>query len=387
MTIFALALVALPVLALAYAYVGYPAVLWCLVRLRGAKPVAASTREWPSITITIPVYNEERILRRTLEHVLGLDYPADRRHVIVISDASTDATDTIATELAHRGVELVRLSKRRGKSAAENAAAAHLRGEIVVNVDATARPRHDALKALVGAFADPEVGVASGRDVSIGDEAEPNGAGESGYVGYEMWVRSLETQVGSIVGASGCFYAIRRSLYAAQFPEELSRDFASALIARENGFRAVSVDAAVCGVPRAKSLDAEFRRKARTMQRGLATLWYKRALLNPARYRAFALMLASHKLCRWLVPLTLPFGAMGLVILATTVGGVAWTLGLAALLGISALARGRAESSRVIRGVALPSYVLMANAAGVVAWWDALRRERQAVWEPTRRPV
>jgi hypothetical protein len=203
-----------------------------------------------------------------------------------------------------------------------------------------------------------------------------------------MWVRGLETQVGSIVGASGCFYAIRRSLYAAQFPEELSRDFASALIAREHGLRAVSVDAAVCGVPRARSLDAEFRRKARTMQRGLATLWYKRALLNPVKHGRFAVMLFSHKLCRWLVPLTLPIGAFGLGLLGTVWVGGAWTTGGAVtILAASAMARRRTGASRLVRSLALPSYVLMASAAGIVAWRDALRRERQAVWEPTRRPV
>ena len=318
-----------------------------------------------------------------------MDYPSHRRHVLVISDASTDATNVIAAEYASRGVELVALPKRSGKTAAENAAAPHLRGEIVVNVDATARPAPGALRALVAAFADPAVGVASCRDVSVGADSTTEGtAGESRYVGYEMWVRALETRVGSIVGASGCFYAIRRSLYAARFPEALSRDFASALIAREHGFRAVSVDAAVCLVPRAKSLDAEFRRKARTMQRGLATLWYKRELLNPFSHGRFALMLFSHKLCRWLVPLTLPFGALGFAMLATIYGAIAWLFaGALALLAVSTVARRRRGESVLSRGLALPSYLVMANAAGIVAWWDALRRQQQALWEPTRRPV
>ena len=388
MTTLALILLGIPATALAYAYVVYPAALWGLTRL--LKPAATSPApwEWPPITITVPVHNEKHIIRSTLEHILSLDYPADRRHVLVISDASTDGTDAIAAEFAGRGVELIRLPVRRGKTSAENAAAAHLRGAIVVNVDATARPARDALRALVAAFADPAVGVASGRDISVGDQDDRSGVGESKYVGYEMWVRTNETRLGSIVGASGCFYAIRRSLYEGQFPEELSRDFASALIAREHGFRAVSVDAAACAVPRAKSLDAEFRRKARTMQRGLATLWYKRQLLNPMKHGRFAVMLFSHKLCRWLVPLTLPLGVLGLAMLATAWRFAAVVLGAAAVLvAISAVARRRAPSSGVIRGLAVPSYVVMANVAGILAWWDALRRERQAMWEPTRRPV
>ena len=383
-----LALASLPLFTFAYAYAIYPASLWVLARTFGRRQRSHRFVDWPRITITLPVYNEERALRSSLEHVLALDYPPDRRHVLVISDASTDGTDAIAREFAARGVELVRLPRRGGKTAAENAAALHLRGDIVVNIDATARPAPGALKRLIGAFADPGVGVASGRDVSTGSGTLDVNSGESRYVEYEMWVRGLETRLGSIVGASGCFYAMRATLYQAQFPEALSRDFASALIAREHGLRAVSVEEAVCGVPRAGSLDAEFHRKVRTMHRGLETLWYKRSLLNPRVHGRFAFMLFSHKLCRWLVSLTLPLGAVGLLLLAAIWVGAAWFL-LASIVvfGVSAMARSRRNASHLARTLALPSYLIMANAAGFLAWLYAFRRQREAMWEPTRRPV
>jgi len=378
-------LVLVPLAVLAYAYVLYPALLWCLARFSGERLAPPAFADWPAITITLPVHNEEQILRGTLEHVLSLDYPADRRHVLVISDASTDGTDAIASEFRDRGVELIRLPSRAGKTAAENAADAHVRGEIIVNIDATARPAHGALKRLVAAFADQTVGVASGRDVSTGSGTEHNNVGESRYVGYEMWVRGLETRFGSIVGASGCFYAIRRGLYDRHFPDSLSRDFGSVLIAREHGLRGVSVDAALCAVPRARSLQTEFRRKVRTMHRGLETLWYKRALLNPFTHGRFAFALLSHKLCRWLVSLTLPLGALGLVILGTQSRAMTWLDFFVAVgLGISAVLL-RLPSTSVLRVLALPSYLLMENAAGVVAWWEVFRHEREPIWEPTRR--
>ncbi len=83
-----------------------------------------------------------------------------------------------------------------GKTAAENAAAPLVRGDIVVNTDATIRIEPGSLKALVRAFQDPTVGVASGRDISVGGVQDAANQGESGYVGYEMWVRRLETRVG-----------------------------------------------------------------------------------------------------------------------------------------------------------------------------------------------
>lgn len=373
-----------------YAYVVYPLILRVVAPSPGDEHMRAAGDEWPFITLTVPCYNEERNIGATLEALLALDYPADRRQILVISDASTDRTDDIVHGFADRGVELLRLETRRGKSAAENAAGAAARGDIVVNTDATIRILPDALKALVSAFSDPAVGVASGRDVSVGAAGEQNSSasasGESGYVGYEMNIRTLETQVGSIVGASGCFYGIRRSLYDSTFPESLSRDFASALIARENGYRAVSVTAAVCLVPRTQSLQSEFKRKIRTMARGLQTLWYKRHLLNPARYGAFAWMLFSHKLCRWLVYPALPIAAIALVF--ASVHSIFWRIVLgvavaATAIGIVGMRWPRERPAPTLITVA--GFALASNLAGVLAWLRVLTNRRAATWEPTRR--
>ncbi len=381
-----LALIASPVALILYAYLGYPALLGWLTRRRARWLLPDATTEWPSITITLPVYNEERVIRERLENLLALDYPAARKHILVLSDCSTDATDSIVREFASRGVELCRLPVRGGKSAAENAAAAHLRGDIVINVDATTRIFPGSLKALVRAFADPAVGVASGRIVSEGAGAGESNAGESSYMGFEMQLRTLETRWHGIIGANGCFYAIRRQLYDGQFPPDLSRDFASALRAYEFGYRAVSVEEAACGVPRASSLLVEYRRKVRTMQRGLQTLWFKRALLNPFRDARVAFMLWSHKLARWLVYPALLFAVVGGALLAAEWPwtGVLLAAGITAALFGWYEARRASEASRP-RVLRLLAYATAANAAGVVAWGRTLRGAKQGIWEPTRR--
>jgi cellulose synthase/poly-beta-1,6-N-acetylglucosamine synthase-like glycosyltransferase len=380
-------LLAIPVALFAYAYLIYPLLLRILAARRPAAAPPEDPAEWPSISISLPAYNEERSIGPTLEALLALDYPADRRQILVISDASTDRTDDIVQGFAARGVELLRLSVRSGKTAAENAAASRLRGEIVINTDATIRIPPHALKPLVRVFQDPTIGVASGRDVSVGRVEQEANRGESGYVGYEMWLRSLETRVGSIVGASGCFYAIRRSLVNSTFPAALSRDFASPLRARKFGYRTVSVDEAVCFVPRTTSLRAEFRRKIRTMARGLETLWHTRSLMNPRRYGAFAWMLVSHKLCRWLVHLALPLALIGLALLAPE-SVVAQVLLIVALLiavaGTFALAA--SETRRLPLPLAIAGFLVAVNVAALAAWWKAAKGERNPIWEPTRRP-
>jgi hypothetical protein len=201
-----------------------------------------------------------------------------------------------------------------------------------------------------------------------------------------MWVRALESRVGSIVGSSGCFYAIRRRLHEVVVAPELSRDFASALTAREHGFRAVSVDAAVCLVPRTASLQREFRRKIRTMARGLGTLWSRRRMLNPFRYGLFAWMLWSHKLIRWLVFLAAPLALIALALLSVD-HPVARLLLAATALGIAlgVLAMRAPEGRRLPRAVALCGFGLATHLAGLLAWWRVFTGQLYATWEPTRR--
>src|SRR5262249_11149857 len=154
----------LPLLLIGYAYLGYPLMLQVLGWFRPPVRQLPEPDQWPTITIVVPAYNEERVIGRTIESLLALDYPAQRRHIIVLSDASTDGTDEIVRSYGDRGVQLLRQPERRGKDAGEIAALPHIQGEIVVNTDATIRIHSEALKPLVRAFEDPTVGVASGRD-------------------------------------------------------------------------------------------------------------------------------------------------------------------------------------------------------------------------------
>jgi cellulose synthase/poly-beta-1,6-N-acetylglucosamine synthase-like glycosyltransferase len=378
-------LIALPVVIFGWAYAGYPAVLWMAARARPLAPAPPDPARWPLISITVPAYNEAARIRGTIESLLAIDYPPERRQILIVSDASTDDTDRIVGEYASRGVELFRAPVRGGKTAAENAAAPSLRGEIVVNTDASIRIQPHSVKSLVRAFADPTIGVASGRDISVGSGREGN-RGESGYVGYEMWVRDLETRLGGIVGASGCCYAVLAEIQRTVLRDDLARDFASALIARRLGLRAVSVTEATCIVPRSPSLRVETRRKARTMAQGLETLRYGASLMNPWRHGAFALALVSHKLARWLVYLSAPLALLGLAWLAAG-SRLALAFLVAILAGIAAgiIAMCWPRTRRMPLPFAIAGFALASAVGGLRAWLLALRRRRLPMWEPTRR--
>jgi len=386
--VFALAVViaAAPIVTAIYAYVAYPAIIWAIAKMRPGRDGSWQNADWPAVTITVPVYNEVSSIRTTLERLLEVDYPKDRLQLIVLSDASNDGTDDIVRELGERGVELLRAPTRRGKTAAENAAVAVARGDVIVNVDATVVIPPGSLKQLIRAFDDPTVGVASGRDVSVGAGDKHDAGAESSYTSYEMRVRDLETRAGSIVGASGCFYGIRRSIRVSPLPSGLSWDFASTLVAREQGYRSVSVPGAVCLVPRTAEIRSELRRKTRTMARGISTLFHFRALMNPLKYGGFALMLISHKLFRWVPYLLLPAAILALALLATQSSVAGILLAIVVFGLVSGAAAIRYGSSVRFKPVTLVGFVVAAVSAGFLAWVDALRGTHLVTWDPTPRP-
>ena len=380
-------LIGLPVAVALYSFAGYPLMLSALARLRRRRAAPAPMAQLPTVSISLPVYNEEAQIRDVVNSLLAIDYPRELLQIVVVSDASSDGTDDIVREYAHRGVELLRLPGRSGKTAAENAAAAILRGEIVVNTDASIRIRPDAVRKLVAQFVDPTVGVASGRDISVSGLADDANVSEAGYVNYEMRVRKLETDVAGIIGASGCFYAVRVHLHRQPLPEHLSRDFASALIAREHGFRAVSVDDALCLVPRTHSLRREFRRKVRTMSRGMETLAHKSHLLNPFRYGSFAWMLFSHKVCRWATPLAGLAGVIGLALLSIDYVWARWLLGVSLAGSMMALVGWYWPGESAPRVLAMLAGAASVQLATLMSILKALQGDRNAAWEPTRREM
>ena len=382
---FAELLVALPILFAIYAYVAYPLILWATARAYET-PMPRPAVDTPFVSIVVPAYNEEAQIAGAIDALLAQDYPAACLQILILSDASTDRTDEIVDTYASRGVELMRMNERSGKTKAENAAVQRLRGEIIVNTDASIRLHPAAVRELVAHMSDPQVGVASGRDISVSAMPRAGNVTEAGYVNYEMWVRSLESRAGGIVGASGSCYAIRKDLHKIQIPEDLSRDFCAALTARLYGFRAVSVDTAICLVPSTPSLKREYRRKVRTISRGMDTLYYRRELLTPSRGGNFAWKIFSHKLCRWALPISVIPGLVGLAILSRTHLWAEIVLIAGGLVALVALAGALWPKDRQMPHViSLAAFGVAANLAVLNAFWRVIYGHQDHVWEPTRR--
>ena len=368
--------------ALIYTYVGYPLLLVIVSRLGGR---AVRRADWnPLVSVIITAYNEERDLAAKLENTLALDYDPDKLEVIVASDCSTDGTDEIARRFASRGVRLHRQQERLGKTAAQNAAIEQARGEIILFSDATTAYQRNVLRVMNRNFADSAVGCVAGRLIYVDPSESSVGRGARSYWGYETFLKKHESRVGSLIGASGCLYAVRRSAYVPLYHEACS-DFLIATKMVEQGLRAVYEPDAVCMEETNRRIDKELRMRVRIITQTFTDLWRHRSMMNPLRSGFYAIQLISHKVMRYLVPFFLIAILLASLVLAPRSAIYAAVLLVQVVLYLMAALSWTLEHFGVYnRYLALPQYFVLANLAVLIAFYKFLRGERYASWEPVR---
>jgi biofilm PGA synthesis N-glycosyltransferase PgaC len=289
------------VAVLVYTYLGYPAWLW--LRSRRQRPVARSAGA-VSVSVVLAARNESAVIERKLKNLLSLGYPKELCEIIVVSDGSTDGTNEILQSYANDArVRVIATEHSRGKAACLNDAVAAARGEVVVFTDARQQIEPGALLPLVEVFADPEVGCASGElmlgDVAAGESARGLGL----YWRIEKRVREMESESGSVVGATGALYAIRRNLFVPLPAGTILDDVFIPMQVARQGFRVLFVPAARAWDVADQGSGQEFARKVRTLFGNYQLVQLAPWLLgrtNPLRFE-----FVSHKLLRLVAPFAL----------------------------------------------------------------------------------
>ena len=336
-------------LGVGYVYIGYPALLvvWAGLRprpVRRSNPMPEAEAEagaeaLPNISIVIAARNEAARLPARIDNLLALDYPSDRREIVVVSDGSTD--DTLAVLSEYGGVLQPVAAPAAGKAAALNIAAARATGDVLIFADARQMFVPDALRQLVAPLSDPEVGGVTGElllnceqsDVAgrrtradrrgqsserphssrtperrlgerRGRQTSTIGDGVGLYWRYEKQLRRLESAVGSTLGATGAIYALRRSLYRPLPENTILDDVLVPMRAVLAGHRVVFNERAIAFDRVSVDADAERRRKVRTLAGNFQILWQEPRLLLPVVNPVW-LQYVSHKLGRLLVPYAL----------------------------------------------------------------------------------
>lgn len=358
---------ALGIAGVAWPFFGYGRALRLLAARRPIASPGAAGAMPECVTVLLAVHNERTAVEARLRNLFDTDFPADGLRVVVASDGSTDGTDDVVRAWPDPRVSLVRSEPRAGKSIAQNAGLAAIGEGVVVITDCGTAFDRRTIPELVAPFADPRVGVVDG---ALRFEPPPGAQAiraHGAYWDYEGSVRSCESRLGILATASGAVMAARREVIGA-LPGHAGDDCVVPLMAVAAGLRVHRANAALAWDESNSDPRAEFRSRVRMVVRNWQGTWMFPGLLAPWRRPGVAFGLWSHKLLRWLAPVSVLVALGALAALAALEGGAwAWIAGGAWALALA----GGAEAAATwgtrgrYRASPLGSFALVCTAFGV----------------------
>ena len=376
----------------AYAYLGYPVLLFVMAALvQMARDVYyllyRSERRTrgeglPSVTVLMAAHDEADVIERTLQNLAELDYPREKLEILVGSDGSTDGTAALVRGWSERGVRVLDFSERRGKMSVISDCAAEARGDILVLTDANTLIRPDAVRNLVRHFGDPSVGAVCGELRLVSADGKP--AEEGLYWRYEVTLKILENRLNAVLGANGAIYALRRPLFPSLPRDLITDDFVIPMTVRAAGYRVVYDPEAVAMEEAPGSVSSEFRRRVRIGAGNWQALARCASLLLPWRgFVSYAFW--SHKVLRWATPFLLIAAlAANVMLLGSTAGQVVLAL-QAAFYAAAALGFLLPRLHVRAGPLRLPAYFVAINAALAAGLLRGLLHRQRAAWNRTSR--
>ena len=370
---------------LLYSYAGFPLLILLLARVR-PRPWKTDETTRPTVSILLPVFNEELILRRCLSALVDQRYPSERIEILCGSDGSTDASNSILEEFAakHSWIHPILFPRQRGKMFVLNDLVRMAQHEILFFSDADVTLSSDAIASHLSNYADTSVGGVTGPLVFATNRLDGTAASEFGFLSMENTLRRAEALVYSTTGFYGCNWSMRRSLWKELPSQKTCDDFFAYLAVVDRGKRLVFDERAVATEIYGRSAEDEFSRKTRYAARSLDAVSHFPRLLYSWPAAAF---IWPRKLMRWLgfIPATLLVVA-GFVGLAR---GEMWSYGLLALetlvlllAFVGWLARGR---SRSIPVASIMYWFLQMNLAFVRGAYEFVFSKQDLIWSQTTR--
>jgi len=360
-----------------YTYGGYPLLLALIARLSPCPVMKKNCM--PFVSVVIAAGNEECNIKKRLENLLLQDYAADHYEIIVVSDGSTDRTNEIVSSFTDSNVQLIALPEKVGKAVALNQGIASAAGKIVVFADARQIFAADTVRQLVTNFADPTVGCVSGELMFV-DNADCAIRVEMGaYWRYEKVIRRMESASGSVIGATGAVYAIRKDLYHPLPPGTILDDVLTPMTIALKGYRVVFDSAATAYDVLSKDIDQEWKRKVRTLAGNWQLLGFAPTLLIPRQCQLWWRFM-SHKVFRLLVPFSLPC----MLTASLALDGIMYHAVLIAQLTVYLMAITGAviPALRKNRLVNVTYFFVVMNLAVVVGFWHWLSGRCTLSWQP-----
>ncbi len=380
-----------------YTFAGYAILLAILLffrRLFFTKKLVPETdpEAWPRVCMFVTAFNEADYVDMKVKNMKELDYPTEKMQFLWITDGSDDGTPDILKK--YPGMEIHHLPERKGKINAMNRGMKFVDAPIVIFSDSNTILCRDAVKIIVNTFNDPKVGCIAGeKRVVSKDTDNAAGSGENLYWKYESWVKRMDSELNSAVGAVGELFAIRSELFDEVENDTILDDFIISLRIAEKGFRIAYTPDAYAMETASINVAEELKRKVRIAAGGLQTIVRLKALLNPFRFGLLSLQYISHKVLRWTVaPIALfllPLVNLYLFLNEFDSGSFSfysYFIGFQAFLYVLALLGWMMERWKTrYKLLFVPYYFTAINYASIRGWLRFLKGKQSVNWEKAKR--
>jgi cellulose synthase/poly-beta-1,6-N-acetylglucosamine synthase-like glycosyltransferase len=351
-----------------------------LVVLRALYPVKRSPREAIpqtelSCAICVCAYNEERGIERKVQNLLALRAREPGLELLVYVDGAGDRTAQILQAYTSQ-VDLHIATERHGKTHGMNLLASKARTSLLIFTDANVLMDLNCVADLRRYFSDPEIGCVCGSLVYTNGGTSATASSGSAYWRFEEAIKKLEMESGSMIGADGSVFAIRRSLHVAP-PDHIIDDMYVSLTILCGGHRVIQASDALAYEESVASAREEFDRKIRIACQSFNVhrlLWPKLRKLDGLTIYKYV----SHKLIRWftIYLLAMSFAAFEAVLMLVGHPHVA----VALLISVAAALLLGSKSS--IKPFAQISGIIAAFAGTGLGVWRSVRGERYQTWTP-----
>jgi len=336
------------------------------------------------ISIIISAYNEEINIEKKILNTLDLDYPKGQIEILIGSDGSTDNTGDIANKYIDLGVKFFHFNINRGKTAVQNDLVKNSTGEILVFTDAASYLPQNALKCLLSNFADERIGCVAGKMQFVDTDINLTTQSQGLYWRYEVAIREMESNLGSLIGVDGPLYAVRRKNYI-ELEHNIISDLITPLLVLEQGKKVIlEPEAIVKEDPTIKTGD-EFRTRRRITLRGLIGVFSHKNILNPFKHPVLSIQIVLHKLLRWFVgPLVLLNGLASIILAFKYMFFKVYMMVYLLFFILAGLGWLTEKLNIKIRILAIPYYFTLVNLAATMGIVDFFKKKQAVSWTPVR---
>jgi biofilm PGA synthesis N-glycosyltransferase PgaC len=372
-----------------YTYLGYALVLLFLTAFK-PKPVSPKVPddpELPHVALVIAAYNEGKIIREKIRNTLGLHYPADKLHVIFVTDGSSDETPEIIRNYPQ--FTLLHQPVRNGKIHAVNRAMKEIESPVTVFCDANSFLNPQALRYLVRHYQDANTGgVAGEKRIFQSETNNASASGEGIYWKYESFLKAKDAELHTVVGAAGELFSIRTELFEPPPDDMIIEDFFLSMKIAGKGYRFAYEPEAYAMEAASVSVSEEWKRKVRISAGAFQAMSRLADLLNPFGHGILTFQYFSHRVLRWtLAPVFLPLiFVCNVILLGTNQAFYQLAFAFQLIFYLAALAGFALRDRRIsIRGFFVPYYFVVMNAAVYAGFFRHILGKQKVTWDQAER--